>query len=100
MFRPDWNFQVLTRLEAGREKEAIVGLNELYGQFNPGFALAHEFLDQNYQAQYISEERVARLSKYFAILAVLLSCLGLFGLAMFNAENTSERNWYSKSIRC
>ena len=54
--------------------------------FNPGFSLDYKFLDQEYQAQYNAEKRVATLSKYFAALAILISCLGLFGLAAFTAE--------------
>jgi hypothetical protein len=43
-------------------------------------------LDEDYQALYAAEERVAILSRYFAGLAVLISCLGLFGLTAFTAE--------------
>ncbi|MEM9848346.1 MAG: FtsX-like permease family protein, partial [Bacteroidota bacterium] len=70
----------------GKEKTAIAELEALYADFNPGFLLEYEFLDQNYQTQYVAEQRVASLSSYFAILTIFLSCLGLFGLAIFNAE--------------
>jgi len=43
-------------------------------------------LDQEYQAQYAAEQRVSTLSRYFAGIAILISCLGLFGLAAFTAE--------------
>ena len=45
-----------------------------------------KFLDDEYQALYNAEQRVASLSGYFALMAILISCLGLFGLATFNAE--------------
>jgi ABC-type antimicrobial peptide transport system permease subunit len=44
------------------------------------------FIDQDYQALYASEERVSVLSKYFAGVAILISCLGLFGLITFTIE--------------
>ncbi len=44
------------------------------------------FIDDDYQALYTSEQRVSTLSKYFAGLAILISCLGLFGLAAFTAQ--------------
>ncbi|HKG06228.1 MAG TPA: FtsX-like permease family protein, partial [Pedobacter sp.] len=52
----------------------------------PGYNFEFKFLDQDFQAQYVSEGRVAVLSRYFAGLAVVISCLGLFGLAAFTAE--------------
>jgi ABC-type antimicrobial peptide transport system permease subunit len=53
--------------------------------FDPGYSFEYKFLDELYQAQYISEQRVSVISKYFAVLAIIISCLGLFGLAAFNA---------------
>ncbi|MBT1699204.1 ABC transporter permease [Fulvivirgaceae bacterium PWU4] len=78
--------RVLVKIEGGKEKETIARLQKLYKAFNPGFAFDHGFLDDEYQAQYITEKRVASLSEYFAALAILISCLGLFGLAAFTAE--------------
>ncbi|MET2985356.1 ABC transporter permease [Aureibaculum conchae] len=78
--------KVMVRIEAGKEKEAINKIQEAYQTFNPGFPFEYEFLDENYNALYESEQRVATLSKYFAGMAILISCLGLFGLAIFTAE--------------
>src|SRR5690606_16639227 len=44
----------------------------------------------NYQAQYVSERRISVFSSYFAGLAIIISCLGLFGLAAFTAERRSK----------
>ncbi|MGC3943001.1 MAG: ABC transporter permease [Chryseolinea sp.] len=78
--------QILVRLERGKETIAIVGLQQLYKQTNPGFAFVYTFLSKDYEAQYIAEQRVGILSGYFATLAIIISCLGLFGLAAFTAE--------------
>ncbi|HEX6224290.1 MAG TPA: ABC transporter permease [Chryseolinea sp.] len=77
---------MMVRIEKGREQEAIAGLERFYSSFNPGFPFTYRFLDEDYQQLYTSERRVATLSKYFAGLAILISCLGLFGLAAFTAE--------------
>jgi ABC-type antimicrobial peptide transport system permease subunit len=77
---------IAVKIKAGMEKQAIDKLSAFYKGYNPGFAFDYKFLDEDYQAQYIAEKRVAALSKYFAGLAVLISCLGLFGLAAFTAE--------------
>ena len=57
-----------------------------YATYNPDFPFNYTFLDENYQSLYEAEQRVAILSRYFAGLAILISCLGLFGLATFMAE--------------
>ncbi|WP_339815279.1 ABC transporter permease [uncultured Imperialibacter sp.] len=83
---PDKTLKVMVKLEAGKEKETLERLEAFYGEFNPGYSFEYSFLDQDYQAQYIAEQRVSSLSKYFAGFAILISCLGLFGLASFTAE--------------
>ena len=79
-----WN--VVARLEQGREEEALEGIKTLYQQFAPGYTFDYAFLDRSYQALYESERRVGTLSFYFASFAIIISCLGLFGLATFTAE--------------
>jgi ABC-type antimicrobial peptide transport system permease subunit len=77
---------IMARIEGGKEAETLDRLNEFYKSYNPGFPLDYTFLDDDYQRQYISEQRVSVLSRYFAGLAILISCLGLFGLAAFTAQ--------------
>jgi putative ABC transport system permease protein len=83
---PRFTGQIIIKLEKGKEAETIARIEEFHTAFNPGFPLSYRFLDSEYQQMYIAESRVATLSKYFAALAVLISCLGLFGLAAFTAE--------------
>ncbi|MEO9485528.1 MAG: ABC transporter permease [Ekhidna sp.] len=77
---------VAVRLEAGKEVETMTSIQELYETFAPGFIFEYEFLDKSYQELYESELRVGTLSSYFAGFAIIISCLGLFGLASFTAE--------------
>ncbi|MEQ8555658.1 MAG: ABC transporter permease [Cyclobacteriaceae bacterium] len=81
---------VVLRLEAGMERETIELLEKFYKSYNPGFVFDYKFIDENYQALYDSELLVGKLSKYFAGLAILISCLGLFGLAAFTAEQRQK----------
>ena len=83
---PDDTYRIMARISAGKEKETLSSIELLYKKFNPGFPFEYHFLDAVYQSQYENEQRVAVLSKYFAGLAILISCLGLFGLAAFTAE--------------
>jgi putative ABC transport system permease protein len=83
---PEEAERIMIRLAAGKEQSAIDALGELYQKINPGYSFDYKFLDEEYLTQYSAEKRVATLSKYFAGLAIVISCLGLFGLAAFTAE--------------
>ena len=76
----------MVRIHSGSEMKTIENLKRLYTDYNPGYNFNFTFQDQMFNAQYSSEQRILSLSKYFAILAVFISCLGLFGLAAFNNE--------------
>lgn len=80
----------MVRLEQGKGQEAIQQIAELHKEFNPGINLGYKFLDEQYQQLYEAEDRVSVLSSYFAAIAVIISCLGLFGLASFTLERRSK----------
>ena len=73
-------------LKGGMEKKVIDDINKLYHDFYPTLPFDYKFLDQDFQEQYVAEKRVATLSQLFAIIAIIISSLGLLGLAAFSAE--------------
>ena len=77
---------IMVKIENTSEKEVLIKIQNLYQKYNPDYVFDYGFLSTAYQAQYVAEKRVAVLSRYFAGLAILISCLGLFGLASFTAE--------------
>ncbi|WP_422082906.1 ABC transporter permease [Ulvibacterium sp.] len=77
---------IMVKIKAGMEKATLERLEKFHQGFLPEYPFEFTFMDDDYQTLYESESRVAVLSKYFAGLAILISCLGLFGLATFNAE--------------
>jgi ABC-type antimicrobial peptide transport system permease subunit len=83
---PEHANKIMVKIEKGSEEIAIGNIQRFYSSFNAGFPLTYRFLDQDYQELYAAEQRVGKLSKYFAGLAILISCLGLFGLAAFTTE--------------
>jgi putative ABC transport system permease protein len=89
-FSPSETMLVMTKIAAGKEKETIAGMSNFYKSFNPGYSFDYQFLDHDYQVQYASEKVVSELAKYFAGLAIIISCLGLFGLAAFTAERRKK----------
>lgn len=89
-FKPEETSTIMVRLKPGKEKNTIARMTSFYQQYNPGHSFDFKFLDEAYQAQYVSEQRVSQLSGYFAGLAILISCLGLFGLSAFTAEQRTK----------
>lgn len=80
----------MVKIAAGSDRETIGRVEDLYKKFNAGYLFEYKFLDALYQAQYIAEQRVSVISKYSAALAIIISCLGLFGLAAYNAAVRSK----------
>ncbi|HWB25626.1 MAG TPA: ABC transporter permease [Chitinophagaceae bacterium] len=89
--------KIIVRLQAGDEKATIAGIAKLYKAYT-GETLDYKFLDDDYHALYASEERVAALSKCFAAIAIIISCLGLFGLAAFTAQKRRKEIGIRKVI--
>ncbi|RKN80280.1 ABC transporter permease [Ulvibacterium marinum] len=77
---------ILVKIRPGMERPAIRRIGNLYDEYTQGLPFDFRFMDQDYEALYAAETRVAVLSKYFAGLAILISCLGLFGLAVYTTE--------------
>lgn len=95
---PARTWTIMIRLEGGKEKETLDALTQFYNRYNPGFAFEYRFQDQEYAQQYESEQRVATLSGYFAGMAIIISCLGLFGLATFTAERRLKEIGIRKAL--
>ena len=66
--------------------KAISSIKPIFDMYNPAFPFEYKFADEQYAMKFNYEELVGNLSAIIAILAVFISCLGLFGLASFTAE--------------
>jgi len=67
-------------------REALAKMEPIFKQYNPGSPFDYRFIDDIYAKKFADEERIGHLAAFFAVLAVFISCLGLFGLASFMAE--------------
>ncbi|MCF0060225.1 ABC transporter permease [Dyadobacter chenwenxiniae] len=77
---------ILIRTQPGQTTVALAGIEKVYKELNPKFPFAYSFVDNEYQKIYRGETVVGTLSTIFALLAIFIACLGLFGLAAFTAE--------------
>ncbi|MDX1409160.1 MAG: FtsX-like permease family protein, partial [Saprospiraceae bacterium] len=87
---PANTWYVMVKLAEGQTQTGLKNLQALYESFNPGFGFNAKFVDAEYELQYAAERRVSALSRYFAGLAIIISCLGLLGLAAFTAERRKK----------
>jgi putative ABC transport system permease protein len=81
---------ILLKIQGGAEVSTIARVEKAFQEHYRGNIFEYEFMDDNYKALYASERRIGVLSRYFAGLAVLISCLGLFGLAAFTAQRRQK----------
>ena len=89
---------IVASVQANNDRRTIAAIESIYEKYNPGFPFTFNFLDEAYQKQYDTETRMSALSKYFAGLASIISCLGLFGLAAFTAQKRRKEIGVRKVI--
>ena len=80
----------LIRIPSENISASLDFVKETWQKVVPDFPFEYRFLIEDFEYYYRSEERMGGLLKYFSILAVLIACLGLFGLASFTAEQRTK----------
>jgi hypothetical protein len=69
---------------------ALSKIEAVFKAHDPGVPFQYRFVDQEYAGKFFDELRIAKLTTFFAVLAVIISCLGLFGVASFIAEQRTK----------
>ncbi|MFQ5631660.1 MAG: FtsX-like permease family protein, partial [bacterium] len=82
----DWGGNHITMRIAGPVDEAIAYINKTWMEICPNYPFDLQFYDEAFAAMYRKDENLASLISIFSILAVVISCLGIFGLAFFQSE--------------
>ncbi len=77
---------VVVRLDRSRMTQALLGLEKVHHTVNPGLAFEYSFVDDQYAGMYGAEKTMSSLIPFFAGLAILISCLGLFGLVTLSVQ--------------
>jgi len=70
--------------------EALRRAGAVFAKYNPGSPFVYQFVDKQYEKKFGNEQRIGGLATFFAALAIFISCLGLFGLASFVAEQRTK----------
>ena len=91
MLKEDWAYFIHLRLNpAVTTQEALTRLESIFKKHNPDSPFEYKFASEEYDQKFRSEMRIGKLSTVFAILAIFISCLGLFGLASFFSEQRQK----------
>jgi putative ABC transport system permease protein len=86
-----WANVITVRLKPGSAlKEGLAKVEAVFRKYNPASPFEFKFTDEEYAKKFEDEKRIGDLSTFFAVLAVFISCLGLFGLASFVAEQRTK----------
>ncbi|QJD97107.1 FtsX-like permease family protein [Mucilaginibacter robiniae] len=91
MISYDWANVITIKLKPGMPvREALAKIEPVFKKFDPSSPFDYKFVDQDYATKFANEERIGNLATFFAILAIFISSLGLFGLASFVAEQRTK----------
>lgn len=89
--RNDGNYNyMITHTKAGDISSILTTIESNWQKLNPNEAFEYSFLDDDFQKNYKAESRLSAIVSYFTLVAILISCLGLFGLATFSAEQRTK----------
>src|SRR6185312_16796560 len=87
VFYKGWVNRLCIRMNPGMSASATIGrIKPIFDRYNPSFPFEYQFADEQYAKKFNYEELVVNLASIIAVLAIFISCLGLFGLASFTAE--------------
>jgi len=87
---PEVVFAVAVKLRTADIKNTIAYINNVWGKFVPQFPLDYKFMDETYATMYKAEAKLSDLLWIFTIMAIVVGCMGLFGLAAFSAEQRTK----------
>lgn len=93
VFMLDYNWANVINIKLNPDqsaRESLAQIEKIFLKFNPGSPFDYKFSDQQFSLKFSSEVRIGKLATVFAILAIFISCLGLFGLASFMAEQRTK----------
>lgn len=91
MIRQDWAELIHIRLDPAKNRVgALSSLETIFRKYNPGSPFEYKFADDEYDRKFRAEERIGQLAAIFTTLAILISCLGLFGLVSFLSEQRGK----------
>ena len=96
---PDWGYDELTvKMEAGKTEDGIALVKTIWDKHITGYPFEYSFLDQHFEVLYRSDKQMGYVVSIMAGLAIIISCVGLFGLAAITTEKKTKEIGIRKSL--
>ncbi len=92
-----WNFMYI-RVNPGNLTETMKQLEKAWKRIMPAYPFDYHFVDQDFDNMYRTEERMGTLMNYFAIFAILIAAIGLFGMATYTVEQKTREVGIRKAL--
>ncbi|MEM1136217.1 MAG: ABC transporter permease [Bacteroidota bacterium] len=89
-FNPYWDAYYFIKIAPENVDGAIKVIANTWEKYNPAYPFEYHFLDEEYENLYISEKRMAKIFNYFTFFILFITCLGLFGLITYLAEQKKK----------
>jgi len=87
----NWAYNLVIRLNTGSDAaKNLETAGQIFKRYNPAYPFSYQFIDREYQQKFNDQQQTGTLAFVFAGLTIFISCLGLFGLASYMAENRSK----------
>ncbi|MFN8340569.1 MAG: ABC transporter permease [Cyclobacteriaceae bacterium] len=91
VFMPYWTSAITVRLsENGAAMDHLKKVEEVFKKYNPSYPFTYRFVDVEYGRKFSALDLVSQLARLFTVLTIIITCLGLFGLAAFTAERRTK----------
>jgi putative ABC transport system permease protein len=84
-----YNYAIV-HVATGNMDIILRSLEKTWHQLNPGEPFIYSFMEEDFQRNYASDQRLSSIVHYFTVIAIVISCLGLFGLSLFSAEQRTK----------
>jgi len=87
---PSWDSYIFVKFHAEHTEDVIPTLQRVYNSFNSDYPLEYTFLNEAVGCLYSSEQKTREIFNFFTMIAIIISCLGLYGLAAYMAERKTK----------
>ncbi|WP_143473670.1 ABC transporter permease [Flavilitoribacter nigricans] len=87
---PSWCYELSLRLEANYIEKTLAEIEQKWAVFEPGQPFTYRFFDESFDSLHEAESRTATIIKWFTVIAIFITGLGLFGLSTYTAERRTR----------
>ncbi len=92
-YNPGSFSQIAIKIKAADIPATLAYVEGVMKRISPSYLFSYSFFDEVFERAYLTEQRMGEIFSSFAVLAIIIACLGLFGLAAFAAEQRTKETW-------